>query len=445
MDRHRQRQPQWAVCPQPPRAGRRHSGRPADQYRQPGRPGADLRGRPPPRFGRAAALDDVDTDLSPVAGANGPRPAPASRRPARSWPGQPQQPPASPSRPQPTYPPTGPQQAHPSGPLPSYPSGVVHNPPSGPLPRPPSGGLPTAAAHRTAAVTAHLPGATDASAAGRGRRSRTSRVGGDVGEHRDLDDARSCGRAKRPWSRCRARSRSAGPTTTTSSFPRCWLRATTPPWSRRRTAPRSMTTAASTAPSSTASRVDVAVLHDGDVVTIGNIDLVFAGGTLARRDETATATRTGGLDVRGVTWTIENNKTLLDDISLGAQPGTLTAVIGPSGAGKSTFARLVAGYTHPTDGHGGVRGPQRSRRIRLAAQQDRDGATGRRGARSADRAAGPDVRRRTAAAAGHHQGRPRPGGRPGARRTRDDPAPATPGSTSCPAVSASARRWRWSC
>jgi len=98
------------------------------------------------------------------------------------------------------------------------------------------------------------------------------------------------------------------------------------------------------------SRVEVAVLHDGDVVTIGNIDLVFAGGTLVRRDETATATRTGGLDVRGVTWTIENNKTLLDDISLGAQPGTLTAVIGPSGAGKSTFARLVAGYTHPTRG-----------------------------------------------------------------------------------------------
>src|SRR5581483_6265759 len=28
----------------------------------------------------------------------------------------------------------------------------------------------------------------------------------------------------------------------------------------------------------------------------------------------------------------------------------LTAVIGPSGAGKSTFARLVAGYTHPTTG-----------------------------------------------------------------------------------------------
>jgi ABC-type multidrug transport system ATPase subunit len=97
-------------------------------------------------------------------------------------------------------------------------------------------------------------------------------------------------------------------------------------------------------------RVDSAVLHDGDVVTIGNIDLVYAGGTLARRNESDVATRTGGLDVYGVTWTIEGNKTLLDNISLSARPGTLTAVIGPSGAGKSTFARLVAGYTHPTSG-----------------------------------------------------------------------------------------------
>ncbi|OBB36101.1 FHA domain-containing protein [Mycobacterium sp. 852002-51961_SCH5331710] len=97
-------------------------------------------------------------------------------------------------------------------------------------------------------------------------------------------------------------------------------------------------------------RVESALLREGDTVTIGNIDLVFSGGTLARRTETEAATRTGGLEVHGVTWTIENNKTLLDNISIAARPGTLTAVIGPSGAGKSTFARLVAGYTHPTTG-----------------------------------------------------------------------------------------------
>jgi ABC-type multidrug transport system ATPase subunit len=97
-------------------------------------------------------------------------------------------------------------------------------------------------------------------------------------------------------------------------------------------------------------RVESALLTDGDVVTIGNIDLVFSGGTLMRRTETEADTRTGGLEVHGVTWTIEGNKTLLDKISVAARPGTLTAVIGPSGAGKSTFARLVAGYTHPTTG-----------------------------------------------------------------------------------------------
>jgi ABC transport system ATP-binding/permease protein len=98
------------------------------------------------------------------------------------------------------------------------------------------------------------------------------------------------------------------------------------------------------------SRVESAVLHEGDTVTIGNVDLVFRGGALVRRTETTAASGTGGLDVHGVTWTIEGNKTLLDNISLTARPGTLTAVIGPSGAGKSTFARLVAGYTHPTTG-----------------------------------------------------------------------------------------------
>jgi len=98
------------------------------------------------------------------------------------------------------------------------------------------------------------------------------------------------------------------------------------------------------------SRVDSARLREGDVVTIGNVDLVFAGGTLARRTEAGADTRTGGLEVFGATFTVEGNKTLLHNISMSARPGTLTAVIGPSGAGKSTFARLVAGYTHPSSG-----------------------------------------------------------------------------------------------
>ena len=94
-------------------------------------------------------------------------------------------------------------------------------------------------------------------------------------------------------------------------------------------------------------RVGSAVLNEGDVVTIGNVDLVFTDGNLIRRTEAAT--RTGGLEVNGVHFKIDG-KELLDNISLTARPGTLTAIIGGSGAGKTTLSRLIAGYTRPSAG-----------------------------------------------------------------------------------------------
>ncbi|WP_156690251.1 ATP-binding cassette domain-containing protein [Mycobacterium sp. Marseille-P9652] len=94
-------------------------------------------------------------------------------------------------------------------------------------------------------------------------------------------------------------------------------------------------------------RVGSAVLAEGDVVTIGNVDLVFTGGALVRRGEAAT--RTGGLEVREVDFTIDG-KNLLERVSLTARPGTLTAIIGGSGAGKTTLSRLIAGYATPTSG-----------------------------------------------------------------------------------------------
>jgi ABC-type multidrug transport system ATPase subunit len=94
-------------------------------------------------------------------------------------------------------------------------------------------------------------------------------------------------------------------------------------------------------------RVGSAVLSEGDVITIGNIDLVFTHGNLIRRTEAAT--RTGGLEVNGVHFKIDG-KELLDNISLTARPGTLTAIIGGSGAGKTTLSRLIAGYTRPSAG-----------------------------------------------------------------------------------------------
>ncbi len=94
-------------------------------------------------------------------------------------------------------------------------------------------------------------------------------------------------------------------------------------------------------------QVQSAVLAEGDAVTIGNVDLVFTGDTLVRRTEAAT--RAGGLEVRGVDFSLDHQK-LLENISLTARPGTLTALIGGSGAGKTTLSRLIAGYTHPTSG-----------------------------------------------------------------------------------------------
>ncbi len=94
-------------------------------------------------------------------------------------------------------------------------------------------------------------------------------------------------------------------------------------------------------------RVGSAVLNEGDVVTIGNVDLVFSDGTLIRRTEAAT--RTGGLEVSSVHFRVDG-KELIDDISFTARPGTLTAIIGGSGAGKTTLSRLIAGYTRPSQG-----------------------------------------------------------------------------------------------
>jgi ABC transport system ATP-binding/permease protein len=94
-------------------------------------------------------------------------------------------------------------------------------------------------------------------------------------------------------------------------------------------------------------RVGSALLTEGDVVTIGNVDLVFTRDTLVRRTEAAT--RTGGLEVNSVCFEVDH-KQLLNHISLTARPGTLTAIIGGSGAGKTTLSRLIAGYTSPTSG-----------------------------------------------------------------------------------------------
>jgi ABC-type multidrug transport system ATPase subunit/pSer/pThr/pTyr-binding forkhead associated (FHA) protein len=80
-------------------------------------------------------------------------------------------------------------------------------------------------------------------------------------------------------------------------------------------------------------------LRDGDVVTIGNTDLLATGNTLVPQPAVA---RTSGLAAYGLALTIDGRQ-LLQDVSFTAKPGTLTAVIGPSGAGKSTLVKLIGG------------------------------------------------------------------------------------------------------
>ncbi|WP_192886833.1 ATP-binding cassette domain-containing protein [Mycobacterium sp. MFM001] len=88
------------------------------------------------------------------------------------------------------------------------------------------------------------------------------------------------------------------------------------------------------------------LLRDGDVVTVGNTDLVSTGHTLVPRTAQA---RSSGLTTQGLALTIDGHQ-LLTDVSFTARPGTLTAVIGPSGAGKSTLVKLIGGTTQPTAG-----------------------------------------------------------------------------------------------
>jgi ABC-type multidrug transport system ATPase subunit len=247
-------------------------------------------------------------------------------QPGTAWPGQPQQPP---SRPQQAYPPNTSQPMYPTGPQPSFPTNTAApvRTPSGPQPAPPN--RPSSTSVRPAPAPARSGGDSTNLATSMmkilrpGRSSAESTPGAvTIGRATDNDIVIPDVLASRHHATL-VPSPSGTEIQDARSINGTFVNGT---------------------------RVEQALLRDGDVVTIGNVDLVFTEGTLVRRTETEAATRTGGLDVRGVTWTIEQNKTLLDNISLTARPGTLTAVIGPSGAGKSTFARLVAGYTQPTAG-----------------------------------------------------------------------------------------------
>lgn len=89
-------------------------------------------------------------------------------------------------------------------------------------------------------------------------------------------------------------------------------------------------------------------VREGDVITLGNTDLTIREGRLDYLRPQAS--KTGGLYVNDLEFSIKGGKKLLSGINVHIAPGTLTAVIGPSGAGKSTFLKAIAGINKPTSG-----------------------------------------------------------------------------------------------
>ena len=73
------------------------------------------------------------------------------------------------------------------------------------------------------------------------------------------------------------------------------------------------------------------------------------------------------IEVRGVTKRF-GDYVALEDVSVGVESGSLTALLGPSGSGKSTLLRVIAGLEAPDSGEVFISG----REATALAPQDRE-------------------------------------------------------------------------
>lgn len=84
---------------------------------------------------------------------------------------------------------------------------------------------------------------------------------------------------------------------------------------------------------------------DNAAVALRQMGIILDAAPLAEPDsEQAREPRGTSIEFRGVSFSYESGRPVLDDVSLTAPQGAVTALVGPSGAGKSTILRLTARY-----------------------------------------------------------------------------------------------------
>ncbi|MCT2025733.1 ABC transporter ATP-binding protein [Dermabacter hominis] len=84
---------------------------------------------------------------------------------------------------------------------------------------------------------------------------------------------------------------------------------------------------------------------DNAAVALRQMGIILDAAALAEPDsEQAREPRGTSIEFRGVSFSYESGRPVLDDVSLTAPRGAVTALVGPSGAGKSTILRLTARF-----------------------------------------------------------------------------------------------------
>ncbi|MCT2150823.1 ABC transporter ATP-binding protein [Dermabacter hominis] len=84
---------------------------------------------------------------------------------------------------------------------------------------------------------------------------------------------------------------------------------------------------------------------DNAAVALRQMGIILDAAPLAEPDsEQAREPRGTSIEFRGVSFSYESGRPVLDDVSLTAPQGAVTALVGPSGAGKSTILRLTARF-----------------------------------------------------------------------------------------------------